>query len=46
MTCNAAFDRDGGTAQNVVVGNFYGGSFKVADAGSGKAWDAMGTAED
>ena len=46
MTCNAEFDRDESTAKNVVVGNFYGESFKVADAGSSKAWDAMGTAGD
>jgi len=43
MTCNAEFYEDDDFSKNVVVDNFYGDSFSVADAGTNKRWNAMGT---
>ena len=44
MTCNAGFDQGSGASNDVTVGNFYGDSLTVAEAGTALAWDAIGTA--
>ena len=43
MTCSAVFDQGKGASNDVTVGNFYGDSLTVAEAGTSLAWDAIGT---
>ena len=45
MTCNTQYGKDERKATDVVIGNFYGDSFKVSDNENDSTWDSMGDSD-